>query len=78
MKPTERDELLIQLKTALLGIPETDERGMAGDIKDMANQLKDLNGSVKKNTNFRKIGSAIAAILFIALIPIILNALGVI
>ncbi len=50
LKPAERDELLIELKTAVVGMEGTDERGMAGDIKEIKDALKKQNGRIRKNT----------------------------
>lgn len=55
MKADERDELLIELRTAMLGVKGTDEKGIAGDVKEVKDHLKDLN---KKTT---KHGKAITA-----------------
>lgn len=50
MKPSDRDILLVELKTIFVGIEGTDERGLAGDIKDIKNHLALQNGRVRKNT----------------------------
>ncbi len=47
-----RDELLIELKTAVVGIPGTDERGMAGDIKEIKEVLKKQNDKIEKTRTF--------------------------
>ena len=44
-----------KLYTVILGVENTDENGMAGDIKDIITHLKELNGSVKTNTAWRKV-----------------------
>jgi len=49
MKPAERDELLIELKTAVVGIKNTEEKGMAGDIKDIKKHIVKQNGKIIKN-----------------------------
>jgi len=50
LKPSERDELLIELKTAMVGLKDTDEKGMVGDIKEIKETLKKQNGRIRKNT----------------------------
>ena len=50
LNPSERDELLIELKTAVVGLKDTDEKGIVGDIKDIKDALKKQNGRVRKNT----------------------------
>lgn len=42
-------EILIEVKTAVLGIEGTDEKGMAGDIKEIKQQIKKQNGKIMKN-----------------------------
>ena len=50
LKPSERDELLIELKTAVVGIENTDERGLVGDMKEIKVSLRKQNGRIRKNT----------------------------
>ena len=57
----EDTELLQEIKTVLLGIPNTTERGLSGDIKRLRedtdaikNELRQMNGAVKSNTAFRQ------------------------
>ena len=82
MRPEERDELLIQLRTAILGIDGSDDRGMVGDVKGIEKHLVKLNENVGKNTNFRKnaskIGLGIGIPLLVALILGLLGTFGVI
>jgi len=54
LNPEDRDEVLIELRTAVLGIKGTAEKGMAGDVRDIKIHLERLNGSVAKNTAWRK------------------------
>lgn len=51
LKPSERDELLIELRTAVVGMKDTDEKGMAGDIKEIKETLKKQNGRIARNRN---------------------------
>ena len=50
LKPEERDELLIELRTAIVGIKNTDMKGMVGDIKEINDNIKKQNGRIRKNT----------------------------
>jgi len=50
LKPSERDELLIELKTAMVGLKDTDEKGMVGDIKDIKDTIRKQNGRIRNNT----------------------------
>ena len=66
----ERDIAII--KQAVVGIPESpDENGLIGDCREMKEQLRQLNGEVKKNTTARRVGTWLVGIMgsgFIALI----------
>ena len=55
MKAQERDELLVELKTAMLGVRNTEDNGMVGDIKEIKAHLTIINGDVNQNTIWRKI-----------------------
>lgn len=61
-------EKLNDMHTVLLGIPGTEERGLSGDVKDLLKQVKILNGCVKSNTAWRKLGQW--------LIPIVVAAIS--
>ena len=50
LKPSERDELLVELKTAVVGIKDTDEKGLVGDIKEIKESVRRQNGRIRKNT----------------------------
>lgn len=50
LKPSERDELLIELNTAMVGLKGTDEKGMVGDIREIKETLIKQNGRIRKNT----------------------------
>lgn len=72
-----KDELLhniyhevTQLKTVMLGIEGTDDKGMAGTVKDIEKHLGDLNGAVKSNTSFRKFALPLLVIIVATLIGV--------
>ena len=48
MKAPERDELLVELRTAVLGVKGSEEKGIAGDVSDIKDSLGKLNGSQRK------------------------------
>ncbi len=73
LKVEERDELFRQTHQALLGVPGTDEKGMAGDIKEIKTRLKILNGQVSLNTLYRKIGTGVSVIVLTALIGLLVK-----
>jgi len=50
LTPAKRDQYLIELYTAVLGVPGTDDKGMAGDIKELEKHTKRQNGRISKNT----------------------------
>ena len=47
-------EMIQKIYTVILGVPETDNKGMAGDMKEVKEHLKQLNGKVNTNTTWRK------------------------
>ena len=75
MKVTERDDLLVELKTIMVGLEGTEETGMAGDIKEIIKQQKIQTGKIGRNTTFRKLGTWIGAILFLAIVTLLGNML---
>lgn len=48
------EQLIQELHTVILGVPGTDDKGMAGRCRDMELHLRQLNGDVKTNTTWRK------------------------
>ncbi len=42
-------EMVAELRTAVLGVPDTDERGIAGDVKDIKSHMGTINGTVAEN-----------------------------
>jgi len=72
MKQTERDETLLALYQAVVGIPDNpSENGVLGEVREVKSLLNDLNGRVRTNTVWRKahtwaiglVGSALVALL---------------
>ena len=68
LTPEQRDQYLIELKTAVIGIEGTEDDGLVGDVKDVKAELKRLNGSVRTNTTFRKIGTWVGSTVVLLII----------
>jgi len=68
-----RDELLIKLATCVVGIENTDDKGMAGDLKEVRKHLEILNGQVSKNTQFRKLGIWISGVIITAVLTLLVK-----
>lgn len=47
---TETSVAVRELHVVILGVPGTEDKGMAGDIKELKNQLLRQNGRIRKNT----------------------------
>jgi len=62
-----------RLETVVIGVPETDDRGMAGAIKEIKEHLSELNGQVRTNTIFRRIGTWVSCAIFLALLGIVVR-----
>lgn len=43
-------EMIKELHTVVLGIPNTDEGGLIGDVKEMKVLIQTTNGCVRRNT----------------------------
>ena len=52
MKTT--DDMVRELYTVILGVPDTGEQGMAALVYQIEKHLRTLNGEVKANTTWRK------------------------
>jgi len=48
------EQMIQELYTVILGVPNTADMGMAKQIRDIDKQLRQLNGAVKTNTTWRK------------------------
>ena len=48
MKAPERDELLTQLKTVMVGVENTEEKGLVGDVKDILEMVREQNGRQRR------------------------------
>ena len=73
MKAQERDELLVELKTAMLGVRNTEDNGMVGDIKEIKAHLTIINGDVNRNTIWRKIHTKTISSIITVIVGIIIT-----
>ena len=48
------DDMIRELYTVVLGVPLTEEKGMAKSVTEIEEHLRELNGSVRTNTTWRK------------------------
>ena len=65
-----------RLYTCVVGIENTDDNGMAGDVTDILDHLKELNGQVNRNTTFRKIGTWLSGAMVMALLSLLVKLFG--
>ena len=55
MKASERDILIHDIWKGIYGIPGTAEKGMMGDIKEIIEGQRVQNGSILRNTIWRRV-----------------------
>ena len=48
------DDMIKDLYVVILGVPGTDDKGMAKLVNDIEKHLRELNGVVRTNTTWRK------------------------
>ena len=69
-----QEQILLEIYHVVVGIPENPyDNGIVGDITEMKNLFKDLNGQVAKNTMFRKIGTWITGALVLAILSLLVT-----
>lgn len=73
MNAKDRDELLIRMDERLKALKDKDK----GDIPEIKQQLKELNGCVKTNTIWRKVTIGIGGPSILAIIGILLKLAGI-
>ncbi len=59
---------IIEVKTVLIGISGSPDGGLVKKVDNIEMHLKDLNGQVKTNTTFRKVGTWISGAIFTGMI----------
>jgi len=73
----ERDRLLYEVHQGLFGVSHNDDdNGVVGAISSIKDQLKELNGQVKTNTIFRKIGTWLSSAIVVGLISLAVRIMG--
>ena len=70
------EDMIKELYTVVLGVPATGEKGMAKLVYDIDQHLRELNGSVKTNTTWRKAICWILGIITTALVTTIIFVLS--
>jgi len=73
MDHTPEPQKVDQILTVLVGLPGTQETGLVGDVKDIVKHLERLNGQVKTNTVYRKIGTAVSAMFLVSIIGLLVK-----
>jgi len=64
-----------ELHQVIIGIKENPvDNGLIGDVAEILEHLKTLNGQVHTNTTFRKIGTWVSCALVVALLSILVNS----
>lgn len=48
------EQMIRELYTVLLGVPGTEDKGLCEDVREIKNQLQQMNGNVRSNTAWRK------------------------
>lgn len=48
MNKDERDKLILQTHQAVLGVPDTEDKGLVGDVKELKQAIKEQNGRYRK------------------------------
>ena len=65
--PKSPDDMVREMYQVIMGIPDTEEKGMLGDIKSIKEDMQRINGSVQANTHWRIALCWIAGIMATAL-----------
>jgi hypothetical protein len=72
----ELDEMIRLIYQAVVGIPDNpDERGLIGDVREIKDHLKKLNGETIKNTTFRKIGTWVSCAIATAVVGLLVKVI---
>ncbi len=62
-KQEEMVGMLHELHQAVIGIPDSDERGLIGDVKEIRKDLKSFNGRLHANEVRSKVNQAVIALM---------------
>ncbi len=50
MNQLERDQMLQEVHQGIYGVKESDDKGLVGDLREVKDTVKELNGRVRFNT----------------------------
>lgn len=74
--PKTPEQKIDALYQAVVGMEENpDDNGMIGDVAEIKKHLKELNGQVRTNTTFRKIGTWVSGAIFTGIIALVIAIL---
>ena len=75
---TKYEKLINELHQAVLGVPGTEDGGMAGDIKKIKDDQKENFIATTKNTVWRKVIAGVGGTVIVIVVPaFILHLIGV-
>ena len=60
-------ELLVEMYTVMLGVPGTEDTGMAGSFKSLNGQVQGISRAVQVNTTWRKALAWVVGVIIMAL-----------
>uniref|UniRef100_A0A6M3IIE5 Uncharacterized protein n=1 Tax=viral metagenome TaxID=1070528 RepID=A0A6M3IIE5_9ZZZZ len=71
MNPKTQGQMITELYQKVIGIPENPmDNGMIGQVDRIEYQLRELNGQVRTNTTFRKVGTWVSGAIITGLIAL--------
>jgi len=68
---------IIKIKTVLLGVPESEDMGLYGEVRDMKKLQKEMNGTVKNDHAWLCALKWVVGLLFIGLLVSLSGQIGV-
>ena len=48
------DQMIQELYTVVIGVPQTEQKGVVGDIREIKSEIRRINGCVQSNTAWRR------------------------
>ena len=75
--PDTPEAMIREMYQVIVGLPgNPKDNGMIGDVEEILEHLKILNGQVARNTTFRKIGTWVSGATVIALFGMLANLIN--
>lgn len=74
------EQLIIEIrviKTVLLGVPESEDMGLYGEVRDMKKLQKQINGTVKSDHAWVCALKWVVGLLFLGMIALITGQIGI-